>query len=224
MGELGSKFKKYVTEHHCENNAMNVVQAAEFLQHQGRVRTALQRKKELKDIDLNQDGEISFLEYLLLHYKVMILQEYYKRTETPVPASMDFSNHGVGIVGVGEQLLEELCTFPVGMDPAIEEAIEEFMTLKKERETKVQNLETKAAKGGVRGLAAKNELAQLAAGDNTENNRVEITLNAAKRRASKYSAEAHLSAKKQKNDESIALKRKNSRAALKARAALFEKN
>ena len=35
-----------------------------------RERTALQRKEEIKDIDLDFNDRICFIEYLLLHYKV----------------------------------------------------------------------------------------------------------------------------------------------------------
>jgi hypothetical protein len=49
---------------------MNHIQASDFLQKHGKTRTAAERKAELDDVDINNDGRISFLEYLLLHYKV----------------------------------------------------------------------------------------------------------------------------------------------------------
>ena len=45
----------------------------------GKTRTGLQRKQELRDVDVNNDDRICFIEYLMLHYKVLILTEYYKR-------------------------------------------------------------------------------------------------------------------------------------------------
>ena len=38
-------------------------------------RTALQRKAELNDVDVNNDDRICLTEYYLLHYKIMILKE-----------------------------------------------------------------------------------------------------------------------------------------------------
>jgi hypothetical protein len=94
-------------------NDCSCIQAAHFLQKNGKTRTGLQRKQELKDVDLNSDNRICFLEYLLLHYKAMILRAHYERTQKTCP--FDLSNDGVGIVGCGSQLLEELFTFPGGL-------------------------------------------------------------------------------------------------------------
>jgi hypothetical protein len=50
-------------------------------------------------------------------------------------------------VGVGDQLLDELFTFPLGLDPEIEKAIEDFTAMKKEREEKIRTLSDRAAQG-----------------------------------------------------------------------------
>ena len=50
-------------------------QAADFLQKHGKTRTGSERKAELSDVDINSDGIISFLEYLLLHYKVRLQRQ-----------------------------------------------------------------------------------------------------------------------------------------------------
>lgn len=91
----------------------------------------VQRREELKDVDLNKDDRISFIEYCLLHYKVMILTDYYKRHKM-TPAE-DLSQDGIGITGVGDKLLEELFTMPVGMSPELEKAIDDFYTQKRAR-------------------------------------------------------------------------------------------
>jgi hypothetical protein len=111
------------------------------------------------------------------------------------------------VVGVGHKLVDELLAFPSGGNPEIEAAIEEFMQHKQELEEvrlgaeaagsarvhcvhhacscvcawvcaqRVRELEGKAAAGGVKGLAAAQELAILTAGkDDTELNRIELTL------------------------------------------------
>jgi F actin bundling C terminal len=112
---------------------------------------------------LDHNGRISFIEYLLIHFKVMILAEFYKRHETnPVE---DLTNDGVGIIGVGDKLLEELFEPKSGLPPELIAAIEEFTAKKREKEKKVKDLEVKAAAGGVKGSAAANELSQLEAAD-----------------------------------------------------------
>jgi hypothetical protein len=112
----------------------------------GLTRTATQRTQEIKDIDLNADNRISFIEYMLLHYKAMILtyafhedmignglsneylmfnflfREYYKRNG--LRDEFDLSNGAVGVTGVGTKLLEELFTSAKGIDPAIEKVIQ----------------------------------------------------------------------------------------------------
>jgi hypothetical protein len=73
---------------------LNPVMAADFLQKRGLERTALQRKEEIKDIDLDSNDRIAYLEYLLLHYKVMILNAFYKRIAKTNP--FDMSKGGIG--------------------------------------------------------------------------------------------------------------------------------
>jgi len=128
----------------------------------------------------------------------------------------------VGVKGVGPKLLEELFTLPIGLDPALEKAIEEFTQKKREREKRMATLEDKVALGGVKGMTAKNELAQLESQDKTEMNRVEITLNAAKKRASKKSGDEALQKKKKEQEAAEKAKRDESRNRLKAKAALWE--
>ena len=156
---------------------------------------------------------------LLLAYKPMVLGAYFARHK--MAPTMDLSNDCVGVTGVGELLLEELFTFPAG-DVEVQRAIEAFMKAKRDRERVVKELGARAALGGVKGLAAKNELEQLARRDSTSENRVEITLNAAKRRASGSSAAEALKATKEAEERDAQEKRRVSRVALAARAALFE--
>jgi hypothetical protein len=77
---------------------LDPVQAADFLQKNGKTRTAVQRKEELDDIDLNKDGRIGLTEYFLLHFKVLVLQEYFKRHEMAPTVSLE--NEGIGLKGV----------------------------------------------------------------------------------------------------------------------------
>eukprot|EP01103_Thecamoeba_quadrilineata_P006748 TRINITY_DN16485_c0_g1_i1.p1 TRINITY_DN16485_c0_g1~~TRINITY_DN16485_c0_g1_i1.p1 ORF type:complete len:257 (+),score=93.11 TRINITY_DN16485_c0_g1_i1:44-814(+) len=220
VATLGKTYKDYIFALGEGNSDLNPTQAADFLQKNGKTRTAIQRREELKDIDLDKNDRITFIEYLLLHYKAMILTEYYKRTGTA--SAHDLSNDAIGVTGVGPQLLDELFTFPVGLDPELERAIEEFTQQKREKETKIKDLKGKAAAGGVKGLAAENELKQVEAADQTSMNRIELTLNAAKKRASKTSSEVALNAKKKKEEEEQKSKLKEGRNKLKEKAALWQ--
>ena len=160
MVEIASAFKKYLDEKN-ETIDLDPIQAADFLQRNGKTRTALQRKAELLDVDIDKNGRVGLTEYLLLHFKLMIMTEYFKRHE--MQPNVDLSNDAVGLVGVGEQLLEELFTVRLGIDPEVQRAIEEFMALKKAKEAKIDALNAKVAEGGVKGLTAKAELLQIGA-------------------------------------------------------------
>jgi len=220
LNKLESDYRKRLRDSNEGKPDLNPVMAADFLQKHGLERTALQRKEEVKDIDLDKNDRIAFIEYLLLHYKVLILQAYYKRTGEEIKE--DLNHGGVGVTGVGLKLLDELFTLPVGLDPELEKAIEEFTAKKKEREGKITDLTEKASHGGVKGLAATNELKQMENQDMTDMNRIEITLNAAKRKGQKSSGEEALAKKKQQAEEEAQRKQEEAKAKLKAKAAMFE--
>jgi len=215
---LSKRFKKYLKDQ-TEKKDLNHVQASDFLQQNGKTRTGLERKKECKDIDLNSDGRICFIEYLLLHYKCMILKAYYKRTEKAIEE--DLSRDGVGVTGVGDKILEELFTLPMGLDPKLIAAIEEFTAKKRARESKMAKLEKKAAKGGVLGKAAKNEIEQMMSQDLTAMNRIELTLKAAKKKGMKKSGEKALEQKRQAEEKKKADKLAAGRSKMAAMAAMW---
>lgn len=217
---MATEYSKYLQQTGEGKPDLNAAQASDFLQKHGKTRTAIQRRDELKDIDLDKNDRICYIEYLLLAYKKMILEEYYKRTGEHCPH--DLSNDGIGVTGVGAQLLDELFTMPEGLDPALAKAIEDFTASKRARESKMKDLEDTAAKGGVKGLTAKNELEQMKAADTTEMNRIEITLNAAKKRASKNSGEQALAEKKKAEEAEKQKKLQDGRNKLKNIAAAFE--
>jgi len=220
VSALRQKFGKYLKDLGNGAKDLNFVQAADFLQKTGKTRIAQQIKDELADIDLDKNSAISFIEYLCLHYKAMILFEYYKRHETkPVE---DLSDDGVGIVGVGDKILEELFYPKVGLPPELIEAIEAFTNKKKEIEGKRKDLEGKAAQGGVKGNAATNELAQLDAADKTAMNRQEVSLDAARRKALKSSSDVVLDQKKKKEEEERKKAEEEARARMAERRKAFE--
>jgi len=218
--ELNKKFRQYLRDHNEFGDALNLIQASDFLQQQGAARTANERKEELRDVDLDSDQKICFIEYLLLVFKPMILTAYQKRTGIDLQA--DLSKGGIGVVGVGPELLDELFTMPEGLPPELVKAIEEYQALVRERETKMRDLNEKVKAGGVKGLASGNELKQLEAQDSTEVNRVGITLEAARRKASKTSGEEALRKKKQVEEDEKKKTAADSKARLAAKRAAFQ--
>lgn len=217
---LATKFKDYLQQTGEGKPDLNAAQASDFLQKNGKTRTAIERREELKDIDLDKNDRIAFIEYLLLHYKKLILLSYYKRTGEK--NTYDLSQDGIGVVGVGPVLLDELFTLPVGLDPALEKAIEEFTAQKKARENKIDELGKLSQETGVKGLRAKNELAQMQSEDVTAMNKMELTLNAARKKASKNSGEQALQEKKKREEDEEKAKREASRAKLRSIASKFE--
>jgi len=122
--------------------------------------TAVHRKKELRDkVDVNFDGRVSFIEYLLYQY------------EASPKDLMDRQS--------GKELPEEVL--------AAMRALEEVNKRVKAYETEKQRLEDLAAGGtGIKALGAKNELAQLLSSPLWEQiNKALITAEAAVRIAQK---------------------------------------
>lgn len=155
--------------------------AANFMQVNGKTRTATQRRAELKDVDINQDGRCTFIEYLLLHYKIMILEEYFRRHE--MEPDVDMEDDGVGVTGVGERLVEELFSVPQGLDPDLEAMMKEFSIEHAKRKAKIAELEARVEQGGVKGMAAKNTLEQLLGEDQTSMHAIEARIAAAVKKA-----------------------------------------
>jgi len=220
VSTLKQKFDKYLKDLGGGTRELNFVQAADFLQKNGKTRIAQQIKDELADIDMDKNAAISFIEYLCLHYKAMILFEFYKRHETkPVE---NLADDAVGVVGVGDKILEELFYPKVGIPPELVEAIEAFTAKKKEIAAKRKDLETKAALGGVKGNAATNELAQLDAADKTAMNRQEVSLDAARRKAMKSSSDVALDKKKKQEEDERKKAEEEARARMAERRKAFE--
>jgi len=221
---LGSAFRKYLHEAAEGKSDLNEVQASDFLQKNGLTRTAIQRKNELTDIDLDNNKRISFVEYLLLHFKFMILTEYFKRKEQAPTMKLASETDTVGLTGVGSLLLDELFTLPTQLPPELVEALEKFTATVRTKENRLKELRGKAAQGGVKGMAAQNEIIQMEKEDPTELNRLELTLNAAKKKAAKTpSSEQALQEKLKQQQEEEEKKKNESKQRLKEKAALWNK-
>jgi hypothetical protein len=124
VDDIKGKFEQFLKNDDGKANSMSPAVAADFFQKSGRTRTAMQRKAELADVDVNGDGRTSLIEYLMLHFKIMILEEFFRRQGSA--PDVDMGNDGVGLTGVGDRLIEELFAPPQGVDPELEKMMKDF--------------------------------------------------------------------------------------------------
>eukprot|EP00019_Armaparvus_languidus_P004071 CAMPEP_0168602748 /NCGR_PEP_ID=MMETSP0420-20121227/14295_1 /TAXON_ID=498008 /ORGANISM="Pessonella sp." /LENGTH=150 /DNA_ID=CAMNT_0008641551 /DNA_START=420 /DNA_END=872 /DNA_ORIENTATION=- len=150
----------------------------------------------------------------------MILEEYYKRTGEK--CNVDLSRGGVGVSGVGRELLDELFTMPSGLPPELERALEELTAAKKKRAAFLDDLKQKASAGGVKGGIASATLAQELLKEDPEQLRVEAKINSQLMKCKKGSGAAALKKKQDQEKKEADAKAKASKDALKARLAAFQ--
>jgi len=138
-----------------EGNSLDEFWSHKYLEVWGKPLTAIAFRQEFKKIDVNFDKHMALVEFLLYEYK---------------------------------QSVEELLSRPQGTNDELvkaQAALEAVQTEIRKIEKKKDELEAKAAVGGVKGNAAKNELEQLLTADPTELNRAVVTAEAAVRKAQK---------------------------------------
>jgi len=186
VNELQVKYQDAL-KHDDGKPALSAAGAADFLQKLGKTRTATQRKQELADVDANGDGRCSFIEFLLLHYKVMILQEFFKRKGTE--ADVDLGNEGIGLIGVGDRLVEEIYAPPPGLDPELDKMMQTFALEQQTRAETLKKLEEQVAEGGVKGMGAKTQLEKLQHEDSAHLNALEARIAAAIKKSTKKALE-----------------------------------
>lgn len=184
---LEIKFQEFLRNDDGKADSMSPAVAADFFQKIGLTRTALQRKAELADVDVNQDGRTSFIEYLVLHFKLMILEEFFARKE--VEPDVDMTQGGVGLTGVGERLIEELFAPPQGVDPELEKMMRDFALSQQTRAAEIAALEEVVAAGGVKGMGANTKLEALKKEDGSALNLIEARIASAIKKAEKKTSE-----------------------------------
>jgi hypothetical protein len=146
----------------CEDDSKKEWTGDNFAKSQPEMMTAIVRKKELKEkVDVNFDGRVSFLEYLLYQYR-----------EFANPA--DFAMRSMKAPDEHPEIKKARL------------ALEDVNARIKAYEEEKYRLEQESALPGVKGLKAKNLLAQLESGPLKEDlNRALITAEAAVRRVMK---------------------------------------
>jgi hypothetical protein len=160
--DLAEDFKKFANDEKNTNcpkdREMNEFVAHLFLERKGETLTVKALRDYLTEIDLDKNNNVAFIEYALWKYK-KTLAELFKPS------------------GASPELIEAL-------NKAIE-AFQQALAIRKVREEKMAELERTAALGGVKGMAAKNQLDQMKAEDVLAQNKREINSAAAKRKAQK---------------------------------------
>jgi len=139
----------------ADGHAMDEFEAHRFLEKFGQTMTVVEMRKALKEIDIDTDNKMSLLEYFVYHYKCN---------------------------------LDTLMERPQGVNEDVEKAeaaLEEVLAEIEKLEKKKTKLGTKAAKGGVKGKAAQNELDQIMASDPMPIRKALVSAQAAVRKAQK---------------------------------------
>jgi len=210
--DICDDFKKYAPKEGVVRE-LDEVAAHHFLQKRDEAITATELREYMKEIDLNKDRNVSFIEYLLWTYKKSLAQLF---NPAAVPA----------------HVLAEL-----------EKAIAQYkaaMAVRKEREDKMAALEATAAQGGVKGLAARHQLEAMTDQINKlEDNAREIKAEVNKKKAQKVMEreealantrrdeqlkleEERVAREKKEKEELEKKKKEEARARLQARAAAFK--
>jgi hypothetical protein len=201
--DIAEKFKKFLLRKDDVDLAEN--EAHYFLEKLGEPVTVKTLRDFLKDIDLDNNRRLSFLEYALYKF--------------PHSATEFF---------VG------LRTVRPGGSEALDRAIAAYRAVlkqKADRESKMEDLRKEAAKGGVKGKTAGATLAQMEQEDQLAMNKAEITAAASKRKAEKEAKDdphtlemKRIAQKKKEEDDEKKKKADDSRARLAAKAAAFNPN
>jgi hypothetical protein len=200
--DLAEEFKKYAptegTVRELEEDKAHL-----FLERRGETLTVKELRDALKEIDLDSNNRVSFIEYCLYKYKYTLQQLFEEK------------DHKI------EHLLKKL-----------EEAIALYqatLKAKQAREAKMAELEELSTQGGVKGMRAKAELEAMKNEDQLERNKREIQAGAKQRAAQRavdngdpYAEEQkRLAEEKKKQEEAERLKREESKRRLKEKAALW---
>lgn len=201
--DLAQEFKKYAPKQ-GEVRELEEDAAHLFLEKRGETLTVTELRDALREIDLDKNHKVSFIEFLLWKFKKS-LKEFF--TEKP---------------GDIAHLLAQL-----------EEAIKLYQVTLAERakrEEHMKDLEKLAEQGGVKGMKAKHELEAMLHEDELARNKKEVEAAAKKRMAQRAvdngdpfaEEQKRVAAEKKKKEEEEKKQREEARARLKAKASAFQ--
>jgi hypothetical protein len=200
--DLAEEFKQYAPDTGVVRE-LEEDKAHLFLERRGETLTVKELRDALKEIDLDSNNRVSFIEYALYKYQFTIHQLFEEK------------DHQI------EHLLKAL-------EAAIE-AYQETLRAKQARESKMKELEQQAEQGGVKGMRAKAELEAMRNEDQLERNKREITAGAKQRAAQRAvdngdpfaEEQKRLEAERKAKEAEEKAKREESRRRLAEKAKLF---
>mmetsp|Transcript_9720 Transcript_9720/g.11200 ORF Transcript_9720/g.11200 Transcript_9720/m.11200 type:complete len:434 (-) Transcript_9720:167-1468(-) len=121
-----------------------------------------QRDAIFKELDMDGNGEVTFLEYLLHHFKPMMLQEYFTRIGDNAPSKLESVVGRINKRKVVDILIEELFEVPAGADKDLDAAMGDMIKRNITRNERIMNLKDKLKTvGKVKGIGLQKELVQL---------------------------------------------------------------
>lgn len=156
--DIASQFKKWAPTGAAGAPDLDEHLAHQFLEKRGETLTVTKLRQYLKEIDVDNNHRMAFLEYAL-----------WKWQKKPSVFFKEFR----ALHGGSEELLRAIAEY------------REILDAKEKREKKMSELEAAVALGGVKGNAAKHQLEQMKSEDLLARNKAEITAAATKRKAEK---------------------------------------
>ena len=199
--DIASQFKKFILPNAASQCDLEEALAHQFLEKRGETITAAALRDQLRIVTPDNHHRLSFLEYGL-----------FKFNKTP------------------ENFFTELRNPNRGGGEALRQAIEAYravLKVREDREARMEELDRQAAAGGVKGMAAKNQLAQMRDEDQLALNKAEITSAANKRKAERNAVDPFEEEQKRMVADKVAREadekkqRDEARGRLAARAAMF---
>lgn len=129
---------------------INSAMFSKFLQTQGHTWTQLERRKKTEEFDIDGNGEISLLEYLMMMNKGMILTQFFLRTGYSAKEITAELTEASGVItdewlkvsiDIGEALVTEVFQHPFGVDRVLDGGLLEFSRIMKPRYAEMEALQ-----------------------------------------------------------------------------------
>ena len=199
--DIASQFKRFILPNASSQSDLEEALAHQFLEKRNETVTAAALRDQLRIVTPDSHHRLSFLEYAL-----------FKFDKSPADFFVELRNPNRG---GGEALRQAI------------DAYRAVLKVREDREARMEELSALAAGGGVKGMAAKNQLAQMRDEDQLALNKAEITSAANKRKAEKNAVDPfeeeqkRMVADKAQREADEKKQRDEARGRLAARAAMF---
>lgn len=205
-------FIKTDHKHGKQGKELNEVLAHHYLQHAGKTMTALELRAELRKIDLDANGEMALLEYLLFKF-TRPLKECIHNPQGGEANAQEVANAAAQLESLnkaGDDLIRELAEQKVTEAKAKEAEEQSTKAANDALESEKKAVAKEAAARSAEDMATRQEAAARAAADAARD--AADTARAAESKAVKEEADAKLAEQKAVNEET---KAKDSEAAAK---------